>query len=57
MKPRYVDSLTVVYEDTDSVLYRIKTDDLWFVYQYEKLPSSTGPVWIPEESQSLWPDK
>ena len=29
MKPRYGDSLTVVYKDTDSLLYRIETDDLY----------------------------
>ena len=29
MKLRYGDSLTVVYKDTDSLLYRIETDDLY----------------------------
>ena len=29
MQPRYGDSLTVVYQDTDSLLYRIETDDLY----------------------------
>ena len=29
MKPRFGSSLTVVYKDTDSLLYRIQTDDLY----------------------------
>ena len=29
MKPRYGDSLTVVYKDTDSLLYPMETDDLY----------------------------
>ena len=29
MEPRYGDSLTVVYKDTDSLLYRMETDDLY----------------------------
>ena len=29
MKPRYGDSLTVICKDTDSLLYRIETDDLY----------------------------
>ena len=29
MEPRYGDSLAVVYKDTDSLLYRIETDDFY----------------------------
>ena len=29
MKPKFGDSLKVVYKDTDSLLYRIETDDLY----------------------------
>ena len=29
MKPRYGEKETVVYKDTDSLLYRIETDDLY----------------------------
>ena len=37
MKPKYGDSIRMVYTDTDSFVFHTKTDDIYIYIQIEKI--------------------